>query len=199
MARIEFFFDIASPYTYMASTQIDALAERTGAELIWRPFLLGGVFKSVGNQPPAMLLPRGRYMFQDLQRWSAKYDVPISMPSVFPPNTLVTQRVLAAAYRKHGHDPMRRLAKRLFHVYWVEDAKIWEPAVLVKEAVAAGCAGQELLAMAVDPQIKGLLRDWTDEAVERGAFGAPTFFVGDEMVFGNDRLHFVEELATQSD
>ena len=93
-ANIEFFFDISSPYSYLAATQIEAVAARAGGTARWRPFLLGGVFKSVGNKPPASLPARGRYMLTDLYRWAAEYDVPFEFPSTFPMNSLLAMRAL---------------------------------------------------------------------------------------------------------
>lgn len=99
--QVDFFWDCVSPYTYLAATQIDALAQSTGADIRWRPFLLGGVFQATGNQPPAVLPPRGRYLMQDVQRWASHYDVPLKMPKAFPTNTLTAQR-LACALDDHA-------------------------------------------------------------------------------------------------
>ncbi|MEL6348323.1 MAG: 2-hydroxychromene-2-carboxylate isomerase [Myxococcota bacterium] len=183
-AQIEFFFDIGSPYSYLAATQLDALGQRLGTPIWWRPFLLGGVFKAVGNQPPAMLPARGRYMLRDLNRWAARYQVSFSFPSTFPLNTLLPMRALTAL----EPDRCSQAALTLFNAYWVDDQDLTRPDVI------ADLIGEEAVRMAVDPDTKALLRATTDDAIERGAFGAPTIFVGDEMFFGNDRLDFVEAL-----
>lgn len=186
---IEFFFDFASPYTYLAATQIEAVAQRAGAELIWRPFLLGGVFKSVGNAPPAVLAPRGAYMLQDLGRWARFYGVPLRFPSTFPVNSLLAMRALQGMSRAERP----AAAHRVFHAHWVEDRDISDPAVLTP------LLGEAALARANDPEVKDRLRRTTEEAVTRGAFGAPTFFVGETMFFGNDRLQFVEQAASEAE
>lgn len=185
---IEFFFDVASPYTYMATTQIEAVAERAGAELIWRPFLLGGVFKAVGNLPPAVLAPRGAYMLEDLGRWARFYKVPFRFPSNFPINSLLPMRVFQGLSRAERP----AVAHRVFRAHWVDGQDISDPAVL------APLVGEAAMAAASDPEVKERLRRGTEEAVARGAFGAPTFFVGEQMFFGNDRLQFVEQAASEA-
>ncbi len=183
MARLEFFFDVVSPYSYLASTQLDALAARTGAEVVWRPFFLGGVMKAVGNVPPASLPARAPYLFRDLMRWGRLYGVPISLPPVFPTLTLTAQRALVAMPASE----IPAAAGRLFRAYWGSGRNIGDPAVL------ADLLPAEALAAAATPEAKAALVAASEEAVRRGAFGAPTMFVRDEMFFGNDRMHFVEE------
>jgi 2-hydroxychromene-2-carboxylate isomerase len=187
MARpeIEFFFDVGSAYSYLAVTQVDALAERTGAVLRYRPFLLGGLFKAVGNTMPAAVAAKAKYMIADLDRWARTYGIEVRVPSSFPTNTLRVQRVLAGV---ELDDPaaLPALARRFFDAYWVHDRNVGDPAVM------AEIAGPERTAAAEEQRVKDRLRESTEEAERRGAFGAPTLFVGDEMFFGNDRLHHVE-------
>src|SRR5262245_42568223 len=116
--RVEFFFDIGSPYSYLAATQMDGLAKQTGAEVRWRPFLLGGVFKSAGNTMPAAVPNKGRYMLHDLVRWARHYDVPFKMSTRFPQNSLRAMRACTYA-AEQGRS--RELALALFRAYWVED------------------------------------------------------------------------------
>lgn len=182
---IEFFFDIASPYSYLASTQVDALAARVGVPVRWRPFLLGGVFRAVGNQPPVALAARQPYLLKDLTRWAAHYGVPFDFPSFFPVNSLVPMRALAGL----PEAAVPAAAAALFEAHWALGRDPSDAAVLSE------LIGAEAVARASDGTVKAALRETTDEAVQRGAFGAPTFFVGDEMFFGNDRLHFVEAAA----
>src|SRR5262245_47658832 len=115
--HIDFYFDIASPYSYLAATQLDALAARTGATVRWRPFLLGGVFKATGNHMPASIAAKARWMFDDLKRWAAHYGVPFQMTSHFPLNTLRTQRALAAAALADP-ESVRPLALALYRAAW---------------------------------------------------------------------------------
>lgn len=182
MPTVEFFYDVASPYTYLATTQIEAIAADCRATLVWRPFLLGGVFKATGNTPPAFLPERGRYMARDLMRWQAYYGVP--MATVMPlMNSLLPMRVLAGS-------PAELLPERthaLFRAYWVDGRDVTDATVLTD------LVGAEAVAAASLPATKEALKATTDEAARRGAFGAPTFFVDNEMFFGNDRLPFVEQ------
>ena len=185
-STLEFFFDVASPYTYLASTRIDADASAAGVQVTWRPFLLGAVMKATGNQPPALVLARGRYMYKDLLRWSKRLNVPFKMPAVFPVSSLTAQRILAAST-----DPAttRDTAHRLFQAYWVNDRDIGDHKVLVE------ILGSEAVASAQTELAKDALRAHTSDAISRGAFGAPTFYAGDRMYFGNDRLDWAIEAA----
>lgn len=191
--RVELFFDVGSPYSYLAATQVPALRERTGARVSFRPFLLGGVFKEVGNAPPGGLAPKARWMLSDLTRWAARYGVPFRMSSHFPTNTLGAQRALLAAERLFGEEAMERLAMALFAAMWAEDRDLGSGEELARCAAEAGIDGAALAEAVGDPAVKEALKATTAEAVRRGAFGAPTFFVGDAMFWGNDRLPLLED------
>lgn len=191
---IEFFFDVSSPYSYLASTQIDQLEADTGLPVRWRPFLLGGVFKATGNSPPARVPPKASYMLQDLHRWADHYEIPFEMPADFPLNSLTTQRALVATAERDS-EAVAPLASRLFRAYWADGRDASDPEVVEQIADDLELPAADIVAAADEDDIKDRLRAITDEAVERGAFGAPTFFVGDEMFWGNDRLQFVREAA----
>lgn len=191
--QVELFFDVGSPYSYLAATQVAGLEERTGVEVRFRPFLLGGVFKESGNEMPARVASKARWMLGDLSRWAARYGVPFRMSSHFPINTLTAQRALTAAERLFGEDAMERLAMGLFRAIWVEDRDVSSGDELAFAVNAAGLDAKALGAAIGDPAVKDDLRRATAEAVERGAFGAPTFFVGDAMFWGNDRLPLLED------
>jgi len=193
---IEFFFDIGSPYSYLASTQVAPLSERTGAPVRWRPFLLGGVFKASGNTMPASVQPKARWMLGDLQRWARHYDVPFKMSSRFPLNTLMTQRALVASGRIGGESAVDPFACALYEAYWVQDRNVADPTVIAEIAGAVGLDPDAVLAGAAEQESKDRLRADTDEAVKRGAFGAPTFFVGDTMFWGNARLMLIEAMLS---
>jgi 2-hydroxychromene-2-carboxylate isomerase len=188
--RVEFFYDIGSPYTYMAATQIDAIGKRHGAEVVWRPFLLGGVFKAVGNEMPARVAAKARHMLQDLMRWARHYDVPFQFSGRFPQNGLRAMRACTFAEQK---GKSREFGMAVFKAYWVDDQDITSDETLSACARAAGLDAKELLAACDSPAVKDQLRKNTDEAVARGAFGAPTIFIGEQMFWGNDRLVFVED------
>lgn len=189
---IEIFYDVGSPYTYLAMTQVEALEARTGATVRLRPFLLGGVFKSTGNSPPAQVAAKARWMREDLERWAAHYGVPYRLSSRFPLNTLATQRALAAAELEGGQAALRALTLPLFRAYWVDDRDVSSPEVIADVANAAGLDGAALLARASQDDAKQHLRVTTEEAIARGAFGSPSFFVGDSLFFGNDRIPLLE-------
>jgi 2-hydroxychromene-2-carboxylate isomerase len=191
MKTVDFFFDLSSPYSYLASTQIEAVAARHGAEVRWRPFVLGAVFKATGNVMPATVAAKARWMYADLDRWAKHYGVPFRMTPRFPVNALSGMRLVLVAERAQPGGG-RKLAQILFHALWVDDLDITDGAVLRSLSIAAGVDEETGVAGLADPAIKDALRANTDEAVRRGAFGAPAVFYKDELYWGNDRLHFLE-------
>lgn len=196
--EIELFFDIGSSYSYLAATQMAAVAARTGVPVRWRPFLLGAVFKATGNDTPIKVPAKGRWLLADTAMWARYYGVPWRLPSRFPLVTLRTQRALAAVERLAGADAVAPVALALFHAYWVDDRDITADDVLREAARAGGLDGDAVVAALDEQATKDALRATTDEAVRRGAFGAPTLFVGDVMFWGNDRLPLLEDhLARQ--
>lgn len=186
---IEFFWDPASPYTWLAATQIEALAARTGATVSWRPFVLGKVFEATGNRAPATVAAKAKHLFKDLGRWAALYGQPLNFPKVFPVNSIAALRMACAAGATGDGG---RLALAVMRAYWVDGIDIGQPDALVAAVSAAGIDGAALLAASQQQPVKDELRANTDEAIKRGAFGAPTFFVGSEMFWGNDRLVLLE-------
>lgn len=183
--RIEFFWDPASPYTYLASTQIEALAARHDAVIEWRPFVLGKVFEAAGNVAPATIPAKGRQLFVDLQRWARLYRVPLTMPKIFPIHSISALRAGCAA-NEHGCGAA--YARAIMAAYWVEGRDISQMAEIEDIANKAGLDGVALTTLATTQPIKDQLRINTDEAIARGAFGAPTFFCDGQMFWGNDRL-----------
>lgn len=192
-SAVEFYFDIGSPYSYLAATRMRGLAERTATDVQWKPFLLGGVFKAIGSGPPASIEPKARYMLADLGRWARRYGVELRFPSRFPLNTLKAQRALVATERLGHAARVPDLALALYDAYWVQDRDVSDLSEIARVTEQLGL-DPAAIGEAMDEQAtKDLLRERTEDAVRRGAFGAPTFFIGDEMFFGNDRLPFVEE------
>ncbi len=190
MKRVEFFYDYASTYSYLAHREIERIAAERKAELVFRPMVLGFVFKATGNAMPASVPAKGSYMMQDVQRWVRHLDLPFRMPSVFPANTIRALRTAVAALEDGGFPAYHHA---VMEGYWAKDKDIGDAATLIELANAAGLDGARLVSRAEEPAVKDRLKANTDEAVRRGAFGAPTFFVGDDMFWGNDRLQFVEE------
>lgn len=186
---IEFFFDVGSPATYVAWTQLAALAQRTGAEIIYKPMLLGGVFKATGNQSPAMIPTKARYMLVDLQRAADYYKTPFNFNPYFPVNTLMLMRG-AVAYMDtpRFHDYIGAI----FTALWVDGKDLTTPEGVAEVLLSAGFDSVEVLGLCEQVAVKDRLKAITNEAIERHVFGAPTFFVGDEMFFGQDRLDYVE-------
>lgn len=188
--RLEFYFDFGSPTTYLAYTQIHALAERTGAEIVWKPALLGGVFKETGNQSPAVNPAKSAWMGPDIARFAKRYGVPFNMNPHFPINTLYLMRGALVAQRDGDFDAY---VESVFNAMWIDKKDMGDPAVVGQVLGKAGLDGEALFAAIQEAEIKQALIDQTAEAVERGVFGMPAIFVGDELFFGQDRLDFVEE------
>lgn len=191
MARtLEFFFDVGSPASYLAWTQLPALASQTGAQLHWRPMLLGGVFQATGNASPAAVPAKGAYVFQDLARFAQRYGVPLQRNPFFPINTLMLMRA-ATGYAMHQPDRLQTYLAVVFDAIWVQGLNLNDPAVVSQVLSGAGLDAAQVLEWCAEAEVKAQLKNTTDEAVRRGVFGAPTCFVGDEMFFGQDRLDFV--------
>lgn len=185
MATIEFFWEPGSPYTYLASTQIESIARETGADLAWKPFLIGVVFKERGMTLPAAIPAKAQYMFQDLDRWAKQYGEPIARPKVFPVNSVAASRAAIAAGLS-GH--AGAASKAIMRAYWGEGHDISQPEVLTAALDKAGLDGAAILAKTQEQAVKDQLRLNTEEAMKRGVFGAPTMFVDKAMFWGNDRL-----------
>ncbi|MCY0995273.1 2-hydroxychromene-2-carboxylate isomerase [Nannocystis sp. ILAH1] len=188
-ARLEFWFDFSCPFAYVASTQVEQLAQRTGAELDLRPMLLGGVFKARGTPQnlAATLNPaKARHNLDDIRRQAQRAGVPLRMPQNHPMRTVEALRCVLAA------ELSLPLIHRIYRAYWDENADIAERAVLSRALADVGLDAAAILARAESPEIKDELRRRTDEAVARGVFGVPTYFVGEQMFWGQDRADMVE-------
>jgi 2-hydroxychromene-2-carboxylate isomerase len=192
--QVEFFFDYGSPFSYLADTQLTSLAQRTGATIVYRPMLLGAVLKETGNASPMTVPAKGRYMGVELQRWAKHYRVPFAANRFFPINTMKLMRGAVAAQQVGCFAEYHRV---IYPAFWVEGANLGDQDVIRSVLTKGGLNAALLLARIEEPGVKEQLRLNTDEAVRRGVFGAPTFFVGEEMFWGNDRLLFVEESLWQ--
>ncbi|ANO49875.1 2-hydroxychromene-2-carboxylate isomerase [Woeseia oceani] len=183
--RVEFFFDYVSSYSYLANSQLATLG---ADEIVYRPMLLGGVLKATGNTPPMQVQARGNYLVRDLQRWADHYQVPFRMNPLFPQNTLKALRLALVAKRAGRFEALHQ---PMFDAIWVHGRDLSDDAVLLDLVTRAGLDPEQSLQQCAEDSIKAELQANTDEAVSRGAFGAPTLFVNGEMYFGNDRLDFV--------
>ena len=189
MKRVEFYFDVGCPYAYLGATQIEAVVARCGGELVWRPMLLGGVFKAVGRQPAEYPPAKLRAAAEDLARWARRWGVPAPVyPAGHPLRTVEAMRLCVAAGER-----VPALAHALFRAYWIDHKDVANREVL---AVIAAAHGLDIAEVDRDENKEGLRRN-TDAAVADGVFGAPSFVVTNEhgrsLFWGQDRLHFVEK------
>jgi len=200
MPTLEFFYDVGSPWTYLAFHEIETVAAEAGALLVWKPILVGGVFNAVNPGVYAARAnptkARAAYMAKDLADWARLYGLRIVWPpSVFPVNSVAAMRGVLAAFDAGRGVEFSRAA---FEAYWGEDRDISREDVLSHVAARAGLDPVDLLARIATPEQKQRLRANTDELVARGGFGSPTIFVdGDDLYFGNDRLCLVRQVLAQ--
>ena len=187
--KVEFFFDVGSPASYLAWTQLESIAQRTNAKIIWRPMLLGAVFQATGNASPAAVPAKGAYMPKDLKRFSNIYEVPFNFNPFFPLNTMHLMRG-ATAYLEEPEFQTYLVA--IFNALWSEQLNMESPEVVAEVLTKAGIDVTDFMARISETEVKERLKATTEEAVARGVFGAPSFFVNGEMFFGQDRLSFVE-------
>lgn len=187
--KVEFFFDVGSPASYLAWTQLESMAQRTNAKIIWRPMLLGAVFQATGNASPAAVPAKGAYMPKDLKRFSNIYEVPFNFNPFFPLNTMHLMRGATAYLEEPEFQPY---LAAIFNALWSEQLNMESPKVVAEVLTKAGIDVTDFMARISETEVKERLKDTTEEAVARGVFGAPSFFVNGEMFFGQDRLSFVE-------
>jgi len=193
--RLEFIFDFGSPNAYLAYRALPPILARTGAELVITPCLLGGLFKATGNQPPMVAFAgvKGKieYEMLEIKRFIAKHGLTkYRMNLHFPVNTLMLMRGLVAARLRGGEAAYLEMG---LQGLWEEGLKLDDKDVLARRIAEAGLDAERLLEDAQLPEVKQSLADSTAAVGRRGAFGVPTFFVGEEMFFGKDRLGQVEE------
>jgi 2-hydroxychromene-2-carboxylate isomerase len=193
--RVEFHFDFGSPNAYLAHLVIPAIEQRTGVRFVYVPVLLGGVFKATGNVSPAVSLRgvknKGEYAARETQRFVEKHGITRFAPNpFFPVNTLQIMRGAVAAQRLGC---FTRYVDEVYRHMWAKPKKMDEPAVIRAALLESQLPADELLAQAADPDVKQELLSNTETSVARGVFGSPSFFVGDELFFGKDRLREVEE------
>ena len=190
MPPVQFWFEFASTYSYLAVMRIEPLAKARRIPLEWKPFLLGALFNRQGwTDSPFNLFPvRGRYMWRDIERQCAKHNLPFRKPSSFPRNSLLAARIACAAA---GEPWMREFVRAAYHANFAEDRDIADREVMAGALARAGVDRPRIdaiLAAAVATENKERLRHETDLAWEAGVFGAPTLVVDGEVFWGNDRL-----------
>ncbi|MEL6738538.1 MAG: 2-hydroxychromene-2-carboxylate isomerase [Pseudomonadota bacterium] len=189
---VEFHFDFASPTTFLAYTQVPRIARETGATLVWHPMLLGGVFKATGNASPISVPAKRRWMNNDIAHWARHWGVPYSLNPHFPINTLTLMRGACGMLMRQPHS-FARYVDTVFRAMWIDGRNVGDAVELTAVLTEAGFDTGDFMALAGDPLVKADLVARTEASVARGAFGAPTFFVDEQMFFGQDRLDFVRE------
>ncbi len=186
---LEFVFDVGSPNAYLAHTQLARIAAATGADLIYTPCLLGGIFKLTQNQSPitayAGVKNKLAYEFLEMERFARRHGVKFAINAHFPINTLTLMRGAIAAERQ---DVGKAYVESVFAAIWRDNENMADPEVVGRVLAAHNLDSEAIFALAADPGVKQALLENTENAVARGAFGAPTFFVGAEMWFGKERL-----------
>ena len=194
---LEFFFDFGSPNAYFAYVRLPELLERTGARLVWRPILLGGVFKATNNVSPALIecAPKREYLWRDMQRFVDRYDIDFQPNDAFPINTLPLMRGAMAYLGTPNFEPY---VSAVFRALWADNRNLGDSHELKLTLTEAGLDVANFQAQVEDDTIKQALNDATAAAVSLGIFGAPSFIVNGELFFGQDRLDFVERALADS-
>ena len=203
MAHLEFFYDLSSPWTYLAFNNIQPILAETGAEVTWRPFLVGGVFNAVN---PSVYQARAEPMdpkivhnYRWLHEWARVADLPLVFPSAHHPvKSVLAMR--ACCVLEQDQPTLQRFSKAAFDAYFARGENIDEPNVIQAIAEACNVDGAALVGRSAEQPIKDQLRANTEEAISRGAYGSPTMLLGDALYFGNDQLPLVQAaLSSEGD
>lgn len=193
--NVEFYYDFSSPYTYIASERIEKVVLDNGGTIEWKPFLLGGVFNEIGSTPAVQIDNKIKYLRQDTQNCAHYYGIPFNYPEVFPLNSVRSMRGAFAASEQNKLVEYNHL---MFREYFVEGKDLSRPEILGESVAAIGIDPGWFLARIAEQDIKDMLRDETNGAIERGVFGAPTIFVDDKMYWGSDRLDFLDRYLKEN-
>ena len=197
MKSVEFYFDLGSPYSYLAYYRLLQIAEQQEIQVVYKPILLGGVFKATGNRSPIEVPVKGVYSILDMQRWAEYYQIQMQMNPHFPMNTLTLMRILTGVQLLHL-EKFEQVLKLLFDAMFGTPQNLNEPTVLAEVLKPSGFSVEDIMSMVQSEVVKQKLITETEQAIQRGIFGAPTFFVGDEMYWGQDRLHLVEQALNKA-
>lgn len=191
MKTVDFYYDFGSPASYIAFTQIEKLCARHDAQVVFKPFVIGAVFKATGNSSPVAIPSKGRYTMMDFARWAKYWGVPFRLNQNFPVNT-ITHMKLCMAVQLHHKEKFAEFNRVLFNAMWVDNKNIADVAVVAELCADAGLDANHLLMETEQDDVRNALRGNTDEAIALGAFGAPTMMYNGEMFFGQDRLPMLE-------
>jgi 2-hydroxychromene-2-carboxylate isomerase len=187
---VEFFFDYGSPASHLAFFELRRIARAAGAAILWRPILLGGVFKAINSHSPVEIAPKGKWMMWDLANHAERYGVPFVHNPHFVINTLPIMRGAIVAERR---GELERYSEAMFFAIWRDAFDMDDPAVIERALVNNGFDAKAYFAGVQEDAVKAGLKARTDEAVARGVFGLPTFIIGEKMWWGQDRLEWVKD------
>ena len=185
--NVTFCFDFGSPYSYLAYNNLNSIRE-AGGEVTIMPVLLGGIFKATGNQPPATVQKKGEYMFKDINRWSKKLDIPFKMNPYFPILTVPHMRGAVLAQRENI---LEKYMQVMFEAIWVKAMNLNDQEILTNIAEKSGIDPNQFAEEISSDEIKNKLRENTEFAISKGAFGVPTYYLDDEMFWGIDSVKFL--------
>ena len=184
---VTFCFDFGSPYSYLAYNYLSPIKE-AGAQIDLKPVLLGGIFKATGNQPPATVQKKGEYMFKDIQRWANKLDISFKMNPYFPILTVPHMRGAILAQKK---DILEDYMQSMFDSMWLKGLNLNDQEILTQVASESGIDPNDFAEGISSDEIKNELKENTQFAIDKGAFGVPTYFLEDEMFWGIDSIKFL--------
>tara|TARA_B110000444_G_C18632977_1_gene497750 strand:+ start:174 stop:755 length:582 start_codon:yes stop_codon:yes gene_type:complete len=187
-----FCFDFGSPYSYLAYNNLDIITN-TGANIQIKPVLLGGIFKATGNQPPASVVKKAEYMFRDIERWSKKLDLEFKMNPYFP---ILTVPHMRGAILADKMGILENYMKKMYQAIWVKGMNLNDQQVLSQIAEESGIDSNDFAEGIMSEEIKSKLKENTQFAIDKGAFGVPTYFCNNEMYWGVDSLKFLIEDLT---
>lgn len=190
--KIDFYFDFGSPYSYLAYYQLKKIAQKYQAEIVYHPIILGGVFKATQNNSPAMVPAKAKYLFKDVVDWAKYWEIPFKFNAYFPVNTFMPMRA-AIGYQLLHPDQFSLYVDTMFTAMFNTAVNLNDEQLIQKTLEDAGLSFDTYQNLIQNEEIKQLAKDKTQQAVERGLFGVPAFFVEDEMFWGQDRLQFVEQ------
>ena len=185
--NVTFCFDFGSPYSYLAYNNLNSIRE-AGGEVAIMPVLLGGIFKATGNQPPATVQKKGEYMFKDINRWSKKLGIPFKMNPYFPILTVPHMRGAVLAQRENI---LEKYMQVMFEAIWVKAMNLNDQEILSNIAEKSGIDPNQFAEEISSDEIKNKLRENTEFAISKGAFGVPTYYLDDEMFWGIDSVKFL--------
>ena len=192
MKKIDFYFDFGSPYSHIAYHQLQKIAQKYQAEIVYHPIILGGVFKATQNNSPAMIPAKAKYLFKDVVDWAKYLDIKFKFNPYFPVNTFMPMRA-AIGYQLLHPELFDQYVEIMFKAMFEAPVNLNDEQVVKQTLEEGGLSFETYQQLIADEQIKQLAKDKTQQAVERGLFGVPAFFVDNEMFWGQDRLHFVEQ------